>query len=72
VRAELARVMKPGGLQITSDPYGLRNGSRFVAANNAAEIVQLLLPEFRMLAIGHHDDFYSIRVSSHFVVAQRL
>lgn len=97
VRAELARVVKSGGLLvanfpdeenfilansirqpdgsllITSDPYGLRNGSRFMAANNAEEIAALLSPQFRVMSIGHqNDDFYGIRVSGYLVVAQRL
>lgn len=97
VRAELARVIKSGGLLvanfpdeenfilansirqpdgsllITSDPYCLRNGSRFMAANNAEEIAALLSPQFRVMSIGHQDDnYYGIRVSGYLVVAQRL
>lgn len=62
-----------GSLRITRDPYGLRNGSRFVAANNTTDLRTLLEPEFRVLANGHQDDdFYGIRVSCHFIVAERL
>jgi SAM-dependent methyltransferase len=97
VHAELARVLKPGGLLvanipdeenfiltnsirqpdgsllITSDPYGLRNGIRFMAAKNAEEISALLAPQFQVKSIGHqNDDYYGIRVTGYFVVAQRL
>lgn len=97
VRAELARVIRPGGLLIanfpdeenfilansirqpdgslliTSDPYGLRNGSRFMAAKNAEEIIELLSPQFRVMSTGHqNDDYYGLRVSGYIVVAQRL
>lgn len=97
VRAELARVVKPGGLLvanfpdeknfilknaihqsddsflITSDPFALRNGSRFIVAKNAEVLAIMLSPEFRIIGVGHqNDDFYGIRVSCYFVVAQRL
>lgn len=97
VRAELARVIRPGGLLvanfpdeenavlahsirqpdgsllITSDPHGLRNGSRFVAAKNAEEITALLSPQFRVMSTGQqNDDYYGLRVSGYLVAAQRL
>lgn len=62
-----------GSRLITSDPYCLRNGSRFMAVNNAAQVSALLSPQFRMISIGHQDDdYYGIRVSGHMVVAQRI
>lgn len=97
VLAELARVVKSGGLLIanfpdeenavlsnairqsdgslliTNDPFGLRNGSRFMAAKDAGKIPALLTPQFRVLGTGHQsDDYYGLRVSGYFVVAQRL
>lgn len=97
VRAELARVMKPGGLLvanfpdeenfifansvrqtdgsllITSDPYNLRNGSRFEAAKTAEDITALLFPQFQVMSIGHqNNNYYGLRVSDYLVVAQRI
>lgn len=62
-----------GSSLITSDPFGLRNGSRFMAAKNAEAVAALLSPQFGVMGIGHqNDDYYGIRVSCYFVVAQRL
>lgn len=62
-----------GTFLITSDPYGLRNGMRFIAAENASELQVILGPEFRVLSVGHQDDdFYGIRVSCYLVVAERI
>lgn len=97
VCAELARVIRTGGLLIanfpdeenfilanairqpdgslliTSDPYGLRNGSRFMVAKNAEEIIALLSPHFRVMSTGHqNDDYYGLRVSYYIVVGERL
>lgn len=62
-----------GSLLITSDPYGLRNGSRFMAAKNTEELAALLSPQFRVISTGHqNDEYYGLRVSGYLVVAQRL
>ena len=62
-----------GSVLITEDPFGLRNGIRFVAARDTTQITQLLSPEFSPLGIGHlHDDYYGIQVSGHIVVARKI
>jgi SAM-dependent methyltransferase len=62
-----------GSLLITSDPYGLRNGSRFVAAKDAMELAEMLSPQFRVIGIGHqNDDYFGLRVSGYIAVAQRI
>ena len=61
-----------GSYLVTSDPYGLRNGIRFVAPGSAEDMAALLAPEFRILSVGHQDDdFYGVRVSTYIVVAER-
>ena len=61
-----------GSLLITADPFGLRNGIRFMTARNATDIVAMLAPDYQITAVGHqNDDFYGLRVSGYLVVAQR-
>lgn len=61
-----------GSFLITSDPYGLRNGSRFMAARDKCQLTEILSPEFLPLSVGHlNDDYYGIRVSGHIVVARK-
>lgn len=96
VRAELSRVLKPGGVLVANfcdeenfilkdsilqtdgstlicnDPYGLRNGSRFMVVRDRSHLTKILQPQFSPLGIGHlSDDFYGINVSGHIVVAQK-
>lgn len=62
-----------GSLLITNDPFALRNGIRFVIARTEAEFGSLLSPEFRVIGCGHQDDdYYGLRVSGFFGVAERL
>lgn len=62
-----------GSLLITSDPFGLRNGSRFMVPKDAEDIRTLLRPQFQIIGTGRNDDdFYGLRVSGYQVVAQRL
>jgi len=62
-----------GSLLITNDPFGIRNGSRFMAVAECAELEPLLAPEFRLLGAGHqNDDFYGLRVSGYMTVSERL
>jgi SAM-dependent methyltransferase len=97
IRAELARVLKPGGLMvanfcdeqnavlkdavrhddgsliITSDPFNIRNGSRWIAVAEMEGLEPLLAPEFRLFGAGHHcDDFYGLQVSGFMTVSERL
>lgn len=61
-----------GSLLITADPYGLRNGVRFVVARNAADLDRLLSPHFRTLGVAHQDDdYFGLCVSGYIAVAQR-
>jgi len=96
VRAELARVLKPGALLvanfpderndvlrnavrqgdgsllITGDPFGIRNGTRFMAAAEPSALPALLAPEFELIATGHlDDDYYGLRVSGCLSVSRR-
>lgn len=97
VRAELARVIKPGGLMvanfcdeqnsvlkdavrhddgsliITSDPFNIRNGSRFMAVAKTADLQPLLAPEFRLVGSGHQsDDYYGLQLSGFLTVSERI
>jgi len=61
-----------GSLLITSDPFSLRNGSRFVVPNTTEDISSLLSPQFNVLATGHQkDNYYGLHVSGYLAVAQR-
>jgi SAM-dependent methyltransferase len=62
-----------GSLLITNDPFGIRNGTRFMAVESSADITSMLSPEFQVLATGfQNDDFYGLRVSAFLTVSQRL
>jgi SAM-dependent methyltransferase len=62
-----------GSLLITSDPYNLRNGIRFVSASSEAEVIQLISPDFNLKGLAHlRDDFYGVHVSGPVVVAQKI
>jgi SAM-dependent methyltransferase len=61
-----------GSLLVTDDPHGLRNGTRFMTAKDAEAVAALVSPQFRLVALGHQDDdYYGLRVSGYFVVAQK-
>lgn len=65
-------LQEDGSFLITNDPYDLRNGSRFMAVRDKAQLTELLSPQFSPLAVGHlRDDYYGIRVSGPIVVAQK-
>jgi SAM-dependent methyltransferase len=62
-----------GSLLITSDPFSIRNGSRFIAVAEMAGLETLLAPEFRLVSAGHQsDDFYGLQVSGFMTVSERL
>lgn len=62
-----------GSFLITNDPFGIRNGSRFMAVAERGELEPLLAPQFRLLGIGHqNDDFYGLHVSGYITVSERL
>jgi SAM-dependent methyltransferase len=64
--------LKDGSFRITQDPFGLRNGCRFMTARDRPQLTALLSPQFLPLGVGHLcDDYYGIKVSGHVVVAQR-
>lgn len=61
-----------GSLLVTSDPYGLRNGIRVVAARNVEDLGRLLSPHFRLMGVAHqNDEYFGLRVSTYIAVAQR-
>lgn len=62
-----------GSLIITTDPFSIRNGSRFMAAAASEDLALLLAPDFRLDGAGHqNDDFYGLRVSGFMTVSARL
>ncbi len=62
-----------GSLLITSDPFSIRNGSRFMAVAEMEGLEPLLAPEFRLVGAGHQsDDFYGLQVSGFMTVSERL
>lgn len=61
-----------GSLLITNDPFGIRNGIRFMIPKDLEDIPALLGPQFGVVATGsQNDDYYGLRVSGYLVVAQR-
>ena len=64
--------LEDGSFRITEDPFGLRNGCRFMVARDKPQLTDLLSPHFSPLGVGHLcDDYFGIRVSGHIVVAQK-
>jgi SAM-dependent methyltransferase len=62
-----------GSLIITSDPFNIRNGSRFMAAATMADLQPLLAPEFRLVGSGHQsDDYFGLQVSGFLTVSERI
>lgn len=62
-----------GSFTIRADPFGLRNGTRFMAAETEDAAARLWRPELEPLALGHRrDDFFGIRVSGWMTVARRV
>jgi len=62
-----------GSQLITNDPFNLRNGTRFMAVTEKADLEPFLAPEFRLIGSGHQvDDFYGLRVSVFMTVSERL
>lgn len=61
-----------GHFLITSDPYGLRNGTLFRAFASREEIVREFAPSFERCSLATFaDDWYGVRVSGFVLVAQR-
>ncbi|MDH4451819.1 MAG: hypothetical protein QE570_01395 [Verrucomicrobiota bacterium] len=60
-------------LLITSDPFSIRNGSRFMPVAEMEGLKPLLAPEFRLVGAGHQsDDFYGLQVSGFMTVCERF
>ena len=67
-----AEFLSDGSAIIRNDPFAIRDGVRFMVAENEAEVRHLLKPEFEVVSIGHqHDNFFGLMVSGFFFVAQR-
>jgi hypothetical protein len=61
-----------GSLTISNDPFAIRNGIRFMAASGRDDVAKLLAPDFKIIAVGHQDDdYFGLRVSGYFAVAER-
>lgn len=68
-----ARPLPDGHYEITSDPYGLRNGTVFRAFDSEEEIRETLSPFFHNFSIGYCDDmFWGIHQKVWTVICRRL
>jgi len=67
-----ARRLDDGSLEIVADPFSLRNGVRFLVANQADELERLLSPWFEDIRHGRfQDDYYGLQVSGFMFVCTR-
>jgi hypothetical protein len=62
-----------GSVIISDDPFGLRNGIRFMVARSYQDVGRLLGPWFDPIGIGHQrDDFYGLVVSAYIFAARKI
>jgi SAM-dependent methyltransferase len=67
-----AERLQDGHWRITSDPFGLRNGTVFRAFGSADEIAPAFQPWFEEFSIGtFRDDWYGLRVTGFAVVCRK-
>lgn len=67
-----AEILPDGSAVVRNDPFSIRNGVRFMLADNAEEVRELLYPDFEVISVGHQmDDFYGLVVSGFFFVARK-
>lgn len=69
---EGARELGDGHLEITNDPWGLRNGYVFRAFGSEAGVRQAFAPYFDSFSIGLcRDDYFGICINMYLVVCRR-
>ena len=62
-----------GSVIIVDDPFGLRNGIRFMVARDYHDVGRLLKPCFEAVGVGHlRDDFYGLVVSAYIFAARKI
>jgi SAM-dependent methyltransferase len=68
-----ATLLDDGSMMIRNDPNKLRNGERFMVANNADEVRALLAPYFDNIKVGYlYDDYFGLVVSGFVFVCQKV
>lgn len=67
-----AQRQEDGSLEIVADPFFLRNGVRFLVADQAEDLASLLSPWFEDIRHGRfQNDYYGLRVSGFMFVCTR-
>jgi SAM-dependent methyltransferase len=68
-----AESLPDGTLRIQNDPFGLRNGLRFVVPRDQDDVERLLRPWFEPIGVGSQkDDFYGLMVSGYIFTARKV
>lgn len=61
-----------GSIVVANDPFGLRNGERWMIARSEDELCGMLRPRFDNISVGHlMDDYYGLMVSGYVFVCQK-
>lgn len=70
--AQGAASFPDGSILISNDPFGLRNGTRWMIVRNRDQLRKLLSPYFEDVHIGHlMDDYYGLTVSGYIFVCRK-
>ena len=63
--------LEDGSIAVRNDPFGLRNGTRLMIAQDRGHLESMLAPRFEAISVGHlDDDYFGLRVSG-FIFACR-
>ncbi len=61
-----------GSVVVSNDPFGLRNGQRWMIARNENQLQEMLSPYFDKVRIGHlTEDYFGLLVSAYIFVCQK-
>lgn len=61
-----------GSVVVVNDPFGLRNGERWMIARNVDALRGMLSPHFSNISVGYLvDDYYGLMVSGYIFVCQK-